>query len=244
LLNYRIQGKGTTCVFLHGFLESISMWNYLPLSELNTTNIFIDLPGHGDSSLEDRQEPSIEFMAAEVEKILIQQNVEKFHIIGHSMGGLCCLMLKEKMPNCEKVVLLNSNYWADSKTKQKDRDRVSKIAYKAKDYFLLEAIPNLFSDRKKYKKEINILIEEAKEISSEAIVYASLAMKNRNDFTALLNDKDFIILHGTLDNFVQIGQFDLELVGCSHFHEIPEAGHMSHIENSDKVIETIKKYLN
>ena len=244
MLNYRIQGKGTTCVFLHGFLESISMWNYLPLSELNTTNIFIDLPGHGDSSLEDRQEPSIEFMAAEVEKILIQQNVEKFHIIGHSMGGYVALMLKEKMPNCEKVVLLNSNYWADSKTKQKDRDRVSKIAYKAKDYFLLEAIPNLFSDRKKYKKEINILIEEAKEISSEAIVYASLAMKNRNDFTALLNDKDFIILHGTLDNFVQIGQFDLELVGCSHFHEIPEAGHMSHIENSDKVIETIKKYLN
>jgi pimeloyl-ACP methyl ester carboxylesterase len=220
------------------------MWDYLPISELNTTNIFIDLPGHGDSSLEDRQEPSIEFMADEVEKILIQQDVEKFHIVGHSMGGYVALMLKAKMSNCDKVILLNSNYWADSKTKQKDRDRVSKIAYKAKDYFLLEAIPNLFSDRKKYKKEINKLIEEAKEISSEEIAYASLAMKNRNDFTALLNDKEYIILHGTLDNFVQIGQFDLELIGRSHFHEIPEAGHMSHIENSSEVMDTLKKYLN
>lgn len=220
------------------------MWDYLPLSELNTTNIFIDLPGHGDSSLDDRQEPSIEFMADEVEKILIQQDVEKFHIVGHSMGGYVALMLKAKMSNCEKVILLNSNYWADSKTKQKDRDRVSKIAYKAKDYFLLEAIPNLFSDRKKYKEEIHKLIDEAKEISSEAIAYASLAMKNRNDFTALLNDKEYLILHGALDKLVQIEQYDQDLIGESHFHEIPEAGHMSHIENSSEVIDALKKYLN
>ena len=69
-------------------------------------------------------------------------------------------------------------------------------------------------------------------------------MKNRNDFTALLNDKEYIILHGALDNLVQIEQYDQDLIGESHFHEIPEAGHMSHIENSSEVIETIKKYLN
>lgn len=244
MLHHRIQGKGTTCVFLHGFLESMSMWDYLPISELNTKNIFIDLPGHGVSALDDKQKPSIEFMANEVEKILIRHNVEKFHVVGHSMGGYVALMLKAKMPNCEKVILLNSNYWADSKTKQKDRDRISKIAYKAKDYFLLEAIPNLFSDRKKYSKEIQQLIEEAKGISSESIAYASLAMKNRKDQTALLNQEDFIILHGILDNLVQIGQYNLNLIGGSHFYEIPEAGHMSHIENSVKVINTLKKYLN
>jgi len=220
------------------------MWNYIPVSDLNTTNIFIDLPGHGGSSLKDQQDPSIEFMAAEVEKVLIQQNVEKFHVVGHSMGGYVALMLKAKMSNCEKVILLNSNYWADSKTKQNDRDRVSKIAYKAKDYFLTEAIPNLFSDRKKHIREIQQLTEEAKGISSEAISYASLAMKNRKDFTALLNQEEFIILHGILDNFVKVSQYNLELIGESHFYEIPEAGHMSHIENSKAVIEALKKYLN
>ena len=72
------------------------------------------------------------------------------------------------------------------------------------DYFLLEAIPNLFSDRKKYKEEIHKLIEESKEISSEAIAYASLAMKSRKAFTALLNDREYLILHGALVNLVQI----------------------------------------
>jgi pimeloyl-ACP methyl ester carboxylesterase len=52
-MNYKVFGSGRAVVFLHGFLESISMWEYLALHELNRTCILFDIPGHGKSELTD-----------------------------------------------------------------------------------------------------------------------------------------------------------------------------------------------
>ena len=69
----------------------------MDLQELNTQNIFIDLPGHGASELSDFSEtPSIDFMADEVLKVLNLLTLESYSIIGHSMGGYVGLLLKEK----------------------------------------------------------------------------------------------------------------------------------------------------
>lgn len=243
MLHYKISGNGTACVFLHGFLESMSMWDYLPLKDLPCRKVFIDLPGHGDSTLEDTKEPSIDFMAESVKSILDKEGIEEFNVVGHSMGGYVALLLKEKMLKCQKVILLNSNYWSDIPSKKKDRDRVSKIAFKAKDYFLQEAIPNLFSDRKKFVKEINHLLIEAKQMTPEAVSYASLAMKNRRDMSALLNSNDFVLIHGELDGLVDKSSYNIDLINPIHFHNVRAAGHMSHIENHGGVIDVLKLYL-
>ena len=102
--------------------------------------VFIDLPGHGNSKILSNAEPSIESMANEIILILEKEGIKKFHIVGHSMGGYIALSIKENQKECKKVILLNSNYWSDSESKKKDRNRVCKIAFKAKDYFLNEAI--------------------------------------------------------------------------------------------------------
>ena len=47
-LNYRVSGNGYPVVFLHGFLESVSMWDYINIQDVQS--IFIDLPGHGKSN--------------------------------------------------------------------------------------------------------------------------------------------------------------------------------------------------
>ncbi|MDA9161394.1 alpha/beta hydrolase [Crocinitomicaceae bacterium] len=243
MLNYKISGSGPLCVFIHGFLESMNMWHYLPLDELNCRKLIIDLPGHGNSALSDSNKPSIDFMAEEIVSILNKEKVDDFNVVGHSMGGYVALLLKEKMPSCSKVIMLNSNYWSDSPTKKKDRERVSKIAFKAKNYFIQEAIPNLFSDQLEYKAEIQELILEAKLISPEAISYAALAMKDRLDQSKILNSDDFIFIHGELDSLVDKAMFDLEIIKSTHFHEISNAGHMSYIENHGEVIDVLKLYL-
>jgi pimeloyl-ACP methyl ester carboxylesterase len=51
MLSFSIKGKGQAWVFLHGFLESSTMWNHLPLDNLPIQQIHIDLPGHGASTL-------------------------------------------------------------------------------------------------------------------------------------------------------------------------------------------------
>lgn len=219
------------------------MWHHLPLDELNCRKLIIDLPGHGKSALNDSNKPSIDFMAEEIVSILIKEKVDDFNVVGHSMGGYVALLLKEKMPSCKKVLMLNSNYWSDSSSKKKDRERVSNIAFKAKNYFIQEAIPNLFSDQFKHKVEILELIQDAQKMTPEAISYAALAMKDRLDQSKLLNSDDFIFIHGELDSLVEKEMFDLEIIKPAHFHEISNAGHMSYIENHGEVIDVLKLYL-
>ena len=45
-LHYELFGEGPITVFLHGFLESSTMWEPLNLTELPGTKLLIDLPGH------------------------------------------------------------------------------------------------------------------------------------------------------------------------------------------------------
>lgn len=120
MLHFTVEGEGKTLVFLHGFLESSTMWSYLDLNELPAQRIFIDLPGHGKSELTDTSEwPSIDFMTDEVMNVLTKLRIESYNVIGHSMGGYIGLLLKEKDNRCEKVILMNSNFWADSEKKEK-----------------------------------------------------------------------------------------------------------------------------
>ena len=60
--------------------------------------------------------------------------------------------------------MLNSNFWADSEQKKKDRLRVADIAFKAKKVFINEAIPNLFGQVELFRDEIEVLKEEAMKI--------------------------------------------------------------------------------
>jgi pimeloyl-ACP methyl ester carboxylesterase len=250
LLNFSVSGEGNAIVFLHGFLESNSMWDYLALEQLNFQKIFIELPGHGQSALRDDSEnPSLNFYANEVQKVLAFLKVEKFSIVGHSLGAYVALILKEQNGSCQKVVLLNSNFWADSEQKKKDRLRVAEIAFKAKKVFINEAIPNLFGKVELFQNEIDSLKEEAMKIEPESIAYTALAMRERNDYSEVIaeNPTDYFIIHGDLDRLVTT-QFLTEQTKpifreqlANHVFIIKEAGHMAHIETSEMVMQLLKQ---
>jgi pimeloyl-ACP methyl ester carboxylesterase len=250
LLNFSVSGEGNALVFLHGFLESNSMWDYLPLEQLNYQKIFIELPGHGQSALTDESEnPSLNFYANEVQEVLVFLKIEKFSVVGHSLGAYVALILKEQNGACQKVVLLNSNFWADSEQKKKDRLRVAEIAFKAKKVFINEAIPNLFGHVELFQNAIQVLKEEAMKIEPESIAYAALAMRQRKDYSHMIaeNPSDFFIIHGALDRLVttefltqQTNPIFKEQL-ANHLFIINEAGHMAHIEMSRKLINTLKK---
>ena len=244
MLNYSVHGEGRPIVYLHGFLESSTMWSFLNFQTFNEKNIFIDLPGHGKSELNDFSEtPSIDFMAAEVLKVLNLLTLKSYSIIGHSMGGYVGLLLKEMDSRCKKVVLLNSNFWADTEQKKKDRIRVAEIAFKAKKIFLQEAIPNLFGKPENYPNEIIQLKNEAMIMLPESIAYSSLAMRERNDFTGAINSNtvDYFIIHGILDRLVDADFLRKQLISDKNLFIIENAGHMAHIEQSDEVLVILNK---
>ncbi len=246
-LSYRIFGNGYSVVFLHGFLESISMWNFLDLEKEPFQSILIDLPGHGNSALNDSNEsPSMKYMAVEVVKLLKELNIKQYQVVGHSMGGYVALELKELDPKCKKVVLLNSNFWEDSVEKKKDRVRIADIVLKAKELFVNEAIPGLFYRHNRKDSAVIELINEAKKMEGVSIAYASLAMRNREDKSLLVkeNPADFLILHGKHDPIISSEKWQSELKDIPvSFEIIEEAGHMSHIENPSKILKSIIDFI-
>lgn len=243
LLNYRVIGNGHPVLFLHGFLESMSMWDYLPLKELKVQVIQIDLPGHGASACLTNEPPSICEMAKEVLKVVAELNLELFSVVGHSMGGYVALEVQAISSNCEKVVLLNSNFWSDAPEKRNDRKRIAQIVQTSKNLFLNEAIPNLFSDLLKFEKAIKDLLTEAKGLSSDGISYASIAMANREDFSEKIHESkmNISVIQGEIDRIVPIDKMDIEIWADIPYYKLPQTGHMSHIENPLDAMAALKE---
>jgi len=245
---YQTHGTGPVLVFLHGFMESSAMWNHLSLNTFPYQLIFIDLPGHGQSDLLTGEgDPSMIQMAEHVAEVLTDLGIEQFDVVGHSMGGYVALELKQMLRGCGRVALLNSNFWADSEEKKRDRIRVADLAFKAKDLLIQQAIPGLFFRKEHDNEHIQSLIKEAKNMLPESIAYAALAMRNRKDHTELIRDfsNDFLLIHGEHDPLVTM---ELLQERTSNIpikkHTLSYAGHMVHIEQGAEIPQVLLAFLN
>jgi len=253
-LNYKLvkgktlTSKNVTVVFLHGFLESIKMWEHLDLESFPFDSLLIDLPGHGYSTHESEATPSIDYYTSKVEELLNALRLNNFiGIVGHSMGGYVALDLKKKSLKTIKVVLLNSNFWADSEHKKKDRLRVADIVMKNKSLFIKEAIPNLFLDKILFSDEIYKLIEESSKMTSFSIAFAALSMRERKDNATLLNDfsDDFLVIQGEKDTIVPFEEMLFQSKNIPFKMEVIEnSGHMSFLENSNRINFLLHEFFN
>lgn len=239
MLNYSVEGEGIPLVLLHGFLESSSMWDFLPLNDLKMKIIRIDLPGHGKSIHYSDVNPTINYFASCVIEVLEYLNVIKFHILGHSMGGYVALNIAKLHP--KRIItcgLLNSNFWSDSVEKKNDRTRVVDIVRKNKNIFINEAIPRLFHNHLSFQNEIASLIYDAKMMTSEAIAFASLAMRDREDYSAWINENcqvDVYIIQGDQDKTIPLDLMNEKLFIKEKLSIVSNSGHMSHIEQPNEI---------
>ncbi|CAG8866480.1 alpha/beta fold hydrolase [Pseudomonas fluorescens] len=58
-----------------------------------------DAPGCGESQCSDLSKITIEFLMRTALQVLEHFGIERFHLVGHSMGGLTALMLAHQYPN-------------------------------------------------------------------------------------------------------------------------------------------------
>lgn len=244
ILNHRVSGKGHPVVFLHGFLESSTMWNFLNLPE-SIQQIVIDLPGHGES-FKAPEELTIADMARNVLDVINALKVDNYSVVGHSMGGYVGLELMKQDSKCDKLVLLNSNFWKDSLEKIENRKRVAKIVRTNKTHFLYEAIPNLFLNPEKHDPEVKGLIEEAKMMKSADIGNVSIAMGKRGDNKNVLkkNLERVLIIQGEEDSTVLKAEMEKNLKGLNpNYCVLKNAGHMAHIESAQKTRKAILSFV-
>lgn len=238
-LNYRIVGEGYPVVFLHGFLESNKMWENLEEQLPNLQMICIELPGHGQSDLLD-EKLSLNNITIAVKNTILKITSESFSIVGHSLGGYVALHLAEILkPNIDKIILLHSHPWADSKSKKIDRGRAAKVVEYNKHLFLKEAIPKLYYKPDFFETKINHLLEEAYEMSTKAIVEMLFAMRDRQAKNKVLSEwkENIHIIQGEFDSLIDANKLQKQAKENNNtFHLIRNIGHMGHHENEKEVI--------
>jgi pimeloyl-ACP methyl ester carboxylesterase len=241
---YEIHGKGPAIVLLHGFLESLTMWERLtPILSTNNTVVVIDLPGFGKSGVVDTVH-SMELMANIVNQIITLHSFETISIIGHSMGGYVGLAYCEIYPTFTKnLILLNSTPAADSQGRKINRERALQLIDKYSDIFLTMAIQNLFTkdSREKYASEIEKMKSEALSFPLEGIKAAISGMKNRIDRTSVL--KNFqggkMMICGLHDPIIPY-KTSATLANETLTPIIKlNGGHMGMIENFDEIVQYV-----
>jgi pyruvate dehydrogenase E2 component (dihydrolipoamide acetyltransferase) len=86
-------GEGVPVLFVHGFGGDLNNWlfNQPALAESRTTYA-LDLPGHGGST-KDPGAGDVEALAAAVGDFMAALDIQKAHLVGHSLGGAVSLAL-------------------------------------------------------------------------------------------------------------------------------------------------------
>jgi pimeloyl-ACP methyl ester carboxylesterase len=94
-------GELTPLVFLHGFgstKEDYVDIAYEPVFDRRPLLAY-DAPGCGEATCEDLSRISIPFLVETAVAVLQQAGIRRFHLVGHSMGGLTALMLAHQDPD-------------------------------------------------------------------------------------------------------------------------------------------------
>jgi len=242
-------GKGKAIIFLHGFLENKSIWDFF-VHELSKTKrvITIDLLGHGNSDCLSYVH-TMEEMAEAVAAVIRHLRIRKYFLVGHSLGGYVNLALAEKFPdNIRGLVMFHSTANADSNLKQKDRDRAIKVVKRNAAIFINEAIPNLFyTTHKPCKREIAKIKKQALATSKQGIVAALEGMKIRLEREIVLKFAPYPVLYiiGKQDNILPYQNLikQAKLPEKGQYLLLENCAHMGFIEAKEKTLKAVKQFV-
>lgn len=94
-------GTGAPLVFLHGFGSTKEDYADVLQQEsfADRPVLAYDAPGCGATWCSDLEAITVPFLVSVALEVLNSKNIDQFHLIGHSMGGLTALLLADQYPS-------------------------------------------------------------------------------------------------------------------------------------------------
>lgn len=248
---YRTVGQGRPVVFIHGFGEDGTIWN--PLIDFFKENhqcIIPDIPGSGKSHMS-AGSWTMDTFAESIHDIVVREELKTCVLVGHSMGGYISLAFAEKYPTLlDGFVLFHSSAFADNEEKKNNRRRgIEFIQEHGASKFLEQATPKLFSEnfKEKHPEIVQEVIDRFTNFDDSSLVHYYQAMMERPDRTSVLTNFSHPILFilGEHDTAIPLadGLKQCHLPRLSYIHILRNSGHMGMIEETDKAVAFLTKFL-
>jgi pimeloyl-ACP methyl ester carboxylesterase len=248
-VRYSDKGKGRVIVLLHGFLESLEIFDeFSDKLSKSFRVISIDLPGHGETPCIGYIH-SMELMASCAKAVLDSLNIRKYVVVGHSMGGYAALAFAELYPEqTAGFCLFHSTAMPDSEEKKKDRDRMAEVVKKDHVPFVADLIPKLFAPENLtiLKHEVSRAKQIALDTPKEGIVAALKGMKERPSREMVLKNAKCPVLFIIGKKDVILAWENLLLLTSlpkkSYNIVLEHSGHMGFYEAPEETVKAVKKF--
>jgi pimeloyl-ACP methyl ester carboxylesterase len=248
-IHYTDTGDGPVLVLLHGFTESLQIWDsFVPELSKEFRVICVDLPGHGRTANFSAVH-TMEFMAETVHAVLSFCRIQQCVLLGHSMGGYVALSFAHLYPEMLKgLILFHSQAYADDEEARRNRDRAIEIVKQDRSGFINQFIPDLFAphNREWLKQEIEVLKNQAGSISGKGLVAAMEGMKVRNGWRELLTRLNLPVLFiaGKQDTRIPVDKVMEQIALPKHAEALllENVGHMGYLEAADITLGVIRDF--
>jgi pimeloyl-ACP methyl ester carboxylesterase len=243
-INYTECGlpQGLPVVFIHGFPFSHEMWKpQLNAIPNNIHAIAYDVRGHGLSDVGDGQY-SIEFFVDDLIALLDHLFIEKAILCGLSMGGYIALRTIERHPDrvCG-LVLCDTKSEPDTNTVKIKRSATMKLVKTAGVRTFAEDFVKTILWEKTYERNPSTVAFIKQMICANSplgICGTLLALASRTDTTPELSSTN-------IPTCIIVGEHD-KLTPSSDvqtMHVLPNAAHMSNLENTQEFNERLIAFL-
>ena len=241
------EGNGFPLVLVHGFLGSSKMWKpQIDFFKYHFRVITPDLPGFGRSN-KAKSHNSIQSIANLLLARLEEKKIDKFHLLGHSMGGMIVQeMAKKSGGKISKLVCYSTGPKGEMpgrfETVDQSRENIKKNGLEvtakniAQTWFVL-------GEKAKY---FDLCLEAGKQTSIEAADNALIAIKNWDGVKNLQDIKNnTLIIWGDKDKSYNLGQVQTleKNISDSNLVIFKGCAHNVHLEQPDQFNHTIKDFL-
>ena len=202
------EGKGFPLVMVHGFLGSSNMWEpQVKFFKKHFRVITPDLPGFGKSN-KVKSYKSIQSIASLLLKSLKKKKINKFHLLGHSMGGMVTQeMAKKSGKKISKLICYSTGPIGQMPGRFETVDESRKNLKKNGLEITVKNIAKTWFVKGESAKYFNMCLESGKLTSVEAADNAFIAFKNWNGVKNLkLIKNKTLVIWGDHDKSYTINQ--------------------------------------
>ena len=240
-------GKGFPLVLVHGFLGTSRMWEpQISFFKDYFRVITPDLPGFGKSN-KVRSHNDIKSIADLLLDCLEKKKINKFNLLGHSMGGMVVQeMAKKAGEKISKLVCYSTGPKGEmpGRFETVDQSREN-LKIKGLEVAAKEIAKTWFTKGEK-AKYFNICIEAGKQTSMKAAENALIAFKNWNGVDTLKNIKnETLIVWGDQDKSYKLEQIQIlkKSILNSSLTIFNGCAHNVHLEKIDEFNNRIQTFL-